>query len=335
MKALLLLFLAAQLPGQLIHKVIAFPDLPDFVKPVFLTHAGDKTDRVFVVEQAGKIIVFENQKTVSSRAVFLDIRLKVSSHGHERGLLGLAFDPKYKYNGYVYVYYTTQTHGVVARYSASEWSEDAVDPTTEKILLSVRQRYSNHNGGMLAFGPDKHLYLSLGDDAIPSNAQNVNTLLGGIVRFDNQYNPVLYAWGLRNPWRFSFDRVTGLLICGDVGQGKREEINVIVKGGNYGWPYKEGTYVWQNPPVVVNDPVTDYGRGRGTCVIGGYVYRGNIKPLSGAYFYGDHGSAKVWMTNGYLQIEATTVNELSSFGEDEKGELYMLSLDGPVYRIEL
>jgi glucose/arabinose dehydrogenase len=330
----ILALLGSQIQAQAIHKELAYPNLK-FTKPIFLTHAGDKSNRVFVVEQAGKIQVFKNKKTVTKATTFLDISSKVHSAGHEQGLLGLAFDPKYKKNGHLYVYYTTTTQGILSRYTVSNRHRGTVDPKSEKILLSVKQPFANHNGGMVLFGPDGHLYLGLGDGGVPGNSQKSDTLLGSIVRFSRSFKPRIYAKGLRNPWRFSFDKVTGILICGDVGQVQREELNVIVKGGNYGWDFKEGSLVYKGtPPPGLIDPVFEYGIGVGSCIIGGYVYRGKkIPKIYGTYFYGDHGAGKVWVTNGSIHYHIVSVPELSSFGVDEKRELYMLSLDGPVYRL--
>lgn len=336
----------------------AFPGLR-FTQPVELTHAGDGTNRLFVIEQEGRIRVFENSPTVKTADTYLDIVSKVASGG-EMGLLGLAFHPDFKQNGYFFVNYTKNNprETVIARYKATPGS-NKVDPSTETILFKFEQPYSNHNGGKLAFGPDGFLYIAAGDGGSggdpQNNGQNLKTMLGKILRVDvnktdkGSYGipadnpflgnanafPEIYAYGLRNPWRFSFDKETGLLWAGDVGQNTLEEIDIIKKGGNYGWRLKEGQDCF-NPKNDCNqgqliEPIHQYPRGEGVSVTGGVVYRGKSLPdLKGKYIFADFGSGKVWALS--FEGERKTGNQLlstdggpvSAFGEDASQEVYLL-----------
>ncbi|MEE9283221.1 MAG: PQQ-dependent sugar dehydrogenase, partial [Nitrososphaerales archaeon] len=235
---------------------VAFPQLT-FPRMVFLTHPGDNSNRIFVVLQPGQIVVFNNTREVDSFEVFLDIRERVNDSGNEEGLLGLAFDPAFRENGEFYVYYTSSEprRSILSRFSVDDFENNRADPESEIIILEVSQPFGNHNGGMIAFGPDKYLYLGLGDGGSGGdprgNGQNRNTLLGSILRIDvsdpqvgysiPEDNPFygvenvmdeVWAYGFRNPWRFSFDRQTGFLWVGDVGQGDFEEVDIVEKGGN-------------------------------------------------------------------------------------------------------
>ncbi|RMG10381.1 MAG: hypothetical protein D6731_17545 [Planctomycetota bacterium] len=337
----------------------AFPNL-SFQRPVFLTHAGDGTDRLFVVEQAGRILVFRNDPGVASAQTFLDIRGRVTSGG-ERGLLGLAFDPAYAQNGTFYVYYTgSGGRTVVSRFRVSAGDPNRADPGSEQVVLTVGQPYSNHNGGMIAFGPDDMLYVGLGDGGSggdpQGNGQNKNTLLGAILRLDvrnqatyrvPQDNPFvgragrdeIWAYGLRNPWRFSFDRATGDLWAGDVGQNAVEEVDIITRGGNYGWNIREGDRPYAGGSSAgLTEPVYAYDQSNGRSVIGGYVYRGSRIPgLQGLYVYGDYTAGAIWSLkyrNGRVEFnrQVASVNSLVAFGEDEAGELYAVSHSGRIYR---
>lgn len=358
----------AQSPAELEP---AFP-LLTFSTPVGIQAAYDGSDRIFVVEQGGTIKVFENSDATSSAKVFLDLSGTVSSGG-ETGLLGLAFHPDYSTNGYFYVDYTRQTDSlrtVVARFTVSP-DPDSADPSTQQILLQVTQPYSNHNGGQLAFGPDGFLYIALGDGGSggdpQNNAQNRSVLLGKILRIDvdapspgekygippgnpyveNQsgFREEIFAFGLRNPWRFSFDSQTGMLWCGDVGQNTREEIDLIVSAGNYGWRIMEGTFCY-NPSVGCDAsglmfPIWDYGRTAGGSITGGYVYRGQTIPgLIGRYVYGDFVSGRIWAlsykepgTASNEILDSLGGNMLSSFGIDESGELYACAVNGKIHRL--
>jgi glucose/arabinose dehydrogenase len=349
---------------------VAFPNLT-FNQPVGITNAGDGTNRLFVVEQTGIIRVFENSENAAASKVFLDISDRVL-YGGEQGLLGLAFHPNYSENGYFYVNYVTDNprRTIIARYSVMADDPDQADKNSEHVLLEVNQPYSNHDGGQLAFGADGYLYLGLGDGGSAGdpfgNAQNRSSLLGKILRVDVDspssgknygipadnpfagntlgYREEIYAYGLRNPWRFSFDPPTGTLWVADVGQNQREEIDWVEKGRNYGWNIMEGTICY-SPLTGCNQtglelPVWDYGRGEGVCVIGGFVYRGSaLTGLYGAYIYGDYGSGRIWA----LQYDGTsapantllvdTALSITSFGLDENSELYFVAFDGKIHRI--
>ncbi|GAB4299989.1 MAG: hypothetical protein Kow0098_26970 [Ignavibacteriaceae bacterium] len=337
----------------------AFPDL-SFNSPVDLQNSGDGTNRIFVVEQAGIIKVFENDRNVSESKIFLDIHSQVRSGG-EMGLLGLAFHPDYENNGYFYVNYTHSDplFSRISRFRVSSTNPDSADPSSELILIDQPQPYTNHNGGQVAFGPDGYLYISLGDGGSAgdplNNGQKITTLLGKILRIDIDStqgnlnyaippdNPFadstgdvrkeIYAYGLRNPWRFSFDPVTGWLWCGDVGQNQWEEIDLIVNGKNYGWRCYEGNHPYNltgcNAPEYIF-PVWEYSHSLGYSITGGYVYRGlNVPELHGRYIYADYGSKKVWALE-YDSISVPVNTELltapyspTSFGVDENNELYV------------
>ena len=428
----------------------AFPRLT-FTRPVYLTHAGDSTNRLFVIDQRGRILVFENRSDVAQAKEFLDIRANVNSRNNEEGLLALAFHPRYADNGQFYVYYTASDprRGVLSRFTVSADDPDLADPSSEQVILEVEQPYGNHNGATVLFGQDGYLYISLGDGgyandphnngqdlstllgtilridvdqrdddrnyAIPkdnpfvnrpeargkiltvlfgqdgylyislgdggyandphNNGQDLSTLLGTILRIDvdqrdddRNYaipkdNPFvnrpeargeIWAYGLRNVWRMSFDRQTGDLWAGDIGQNKWEEIDLIVKGGNYGWNIREGNHDFKPresaEPLI--DPVAEYPRGDGLSVTGGYVYRGDrIPQLRGAYIYTDYVSGKIWALR-YRDGEVTAHREISSgqrrtyitsFGEGPDGELYLCAFDsldgrggstGRIYRLD-
>ena len=348
----------------------AFPALA-FRRPVHLTFPPDGTDRLFVTLQAGRIMVFENDEEVSEAQEFLDIRERVSDRGNEEGLLGLAFDPDYRRNGYFYVYYSAgdPRRSVISRFSVSDEDPEKADPASEMPVLQVRQPFANHNGGQILFGPDGFLYVGLGDGGgrgdSAGNAQNTSTLLGAILRIDvgtldsnGTYtvpadNPFagsgsgargeIWAYGLRNPWRFSFDRETGDMWAGDVGQNRYEEVDIITRGANYGWNVVEASHCYRVSTgcdqANLAPPVIEYGREDGCSITGGYVYRGSLLPsLLGAYVYGDFCSGKIWAfrhdgrrVTGHMQIVDSGLS-ISSFGEDGFGELLVVSLDGGIYR---
>ncbi|GIW25099.1 sorbosone dehydrogenase family protein [Meiothermus sp.] len=346
-------------------------------QPLYLTHAGDGSGDLYVVEKEGRIRLITGG-TLRSQP-FLDISGKTSKGG-EQGLLGLAFHPDYRNNGLFYVNYTnTSGDTVIARYTANRSSKVA-DPNAEQIVLEVDQPYANHNAGWLGFGPDRMLYIPLGDGGFggdPQNyAQRLETqsgnrhLLGKVLRIDvngteqgRNYripadNPSLggrvseiWAYGLRNPWRSSFDRQTGDLWIGDVGQDREEEISLGkkgVKGLNYGWKIMEGNACYDNSIAPgcnsssLTPPVHTYGRGDGYSVTGGYMYRGTRFPrMKGHYFFTDFGRGHLWslrLENGTWTRKteiASAGNGLASFGEDEQGELYVMSLfSGQVWRLE-
>lgn len=348
----------------------AFPAL-SFNRPVDLQQAGDGSNRLYVVEQSGRILTFENSSAVASSTVFLDIRSRVNSSGNEEGLLGLAFDPAFIQNGYFYVNYTASNprRTVISRFSLAPGSPHAADPLSEHVLLEFAQPYSNHNGGQIAFGPDGFLYIATGDGGSggdpQNNAQNLGNLLGKILRIDvsressdKRYaipadNPFagntagqreeIWAYGLRNPWRFSFDRVSGRLWTGDVGQNRFEEVDIIERGKNYGWRVMEG-FVCYNPNSGCDEsglekPVVTYGRSEGASITGGYVYRGSRVPeLQGRYIYADFVSGNVWALayTGPGNAENTLLlrsdKNIASFGVDAANELYACSFSGEILR---
>ncbi len=346
---------------EVINSAIALQAMGNhqFSKPIFLTASPDETNRLFVVEQDGRILIIKGTSVLPEP--FLNINEKLST-GKERGLLVLAFHPSFSSNGRIFVNYTRAKDRatVIAEYHVSSNPDQAKQK--ESILLIIPQPYGNHNGGMIAFGPDGYLYIGMGDGGAggdPKNyAQNVNELLGKFLRIDvdlsrpygipsdnpfikDQGRPEIFAWGLRNPWRFSFDRETGKLWAGDVGQNDWEEINVIQKGKNYGWRLLEGTHCF-NPESRCRtannlaDPVTEYEHSSGRCSItGGYVYRGTkIPALQGTYIFGDFCTGEIWgYQQGTTQTLRATDQQISSFGEDGEGELYVVGYGGEIFRI--
>jgi glucose/arabinose dehydrogenase len=338
---------------------------------VFVTHARDGTNRLFIIEQAGVIRVA--QPGASSTTVFLDITSRVLSGG-ERGLLGLAFHPQYAINGRFFVYYTRQTDGAltVAEYHVTPGNPNTADPASEIVFNGnfpiPHPGQANHNGGMMAFGPDGYLYMGTGDGGSgndpPNNSQNINVLLGKMLRIDVNTpngsipysspptNPFfgstpgadeIYAFGLRNPWRWSFDRTTGQLVCGDVGQSAREEIDIIINGGNYGWRVMEGMICNPSfnggvctPPSGSILPIFDYTHSAGRCSItGGYIYRGfrSTVPVS-AYVYADYCTGEIWqLQSGTNTLLIDAPLNITSFGEDEAGEIYVVGSNGTINRL--
>lgn len=344
---------------------VAFPNLA-FNQPVGIVSSGDGTNRLFVIEQAGVIRAFENSRNVAASSVFLNISSRVV-FGGEQGLLGLAFHPNYASNGYFYVDYVADNplRTVIARYSVDPNNMNQASKDSEIVLLNVNQPFANHKGGQIAFGADGYLYIGLGDGGSAGdpfgNGQNRATLLGKILRIDVDsssqgrnygippdnpfagnilgYQEEIYAYGFRNPWRFSFDSPTGRLWVADVGQNQREEIDLVEKGKNYGWNIMEGTLTYSSGSQVgLELPVWEYSHAEGIAVIGGYVYRGStLTGLYSKYVFGDYGSGKVWAlqydgvaapTNTLL---ADTSLNISSFGVDEQNELYFTALDGKIY----
>ena len=338
-----------------------FPKLK-FDRPLLVAQAPGDARRLYVVTQGGQVRAFDAGGDPASAPVFLDLGAKVSRRGNEEGLLGLAFHPDYAANGTFYAYYSAAgtPRQVLAQFRARP-DRAAADPASERILLEMPDPYRNHNGGMLAFGPDRMLYVATGDGGSagdPKNSgQRLDTLLGKILRLtpegaapaDNPFvsrkgaQPEIWALGLRNPWRFSFDRATGALWAGDVGQDKWEEIDLIEKGGNYGWRVFEGTEAYDNPQRrPAGDfaaPIATYGRGDGCSVTGGYVYRGKAVPeLQGRYLYADFCTGHVWSlrADGTPQRHGRPIGNVpapSSFGEDHAGELYLTSFDGHLYKL--
>jgi glucose/arabinose dehydrogenase len=321
-------------------------------RPVDIQNAGDGSGRLFIIEKNGRIRVYENGQLLETP--FLDITDRVGSSGNEQGLLGLAFHPHYAENRRFFVNYTDKNgNTVIARFQASV---DISDPNSEIDLLHVDQPFPNHNGGALAFGPDGYLYAGLGDGGSGGdpfgNAQKTDVLLGKILRLDvdsaqlvpsdNPFGNEVWAYGLRNPWRFSFDRANADLYIGDVGQDKWEEIDYLPagtgKGANFGWNVLEGNHVYSGEAQTsFTMPVAEYSHGEGGCsVTGGYVYRGRMPEWQGIYFYGDYCSGKIW---GLIKSESGFKSQflfeaavtITSFGQDESGEIYFASDNGNVY----
>ncbi len=341
---------------------------PGLSQPVAITHAGDGSGRVFIVEQSGAIKVHDGSGVLA--ADFLDVSAKIST-GDERGLLSVAFHPDYETNGYFFIYYT-RTDGdiTIERYSVSAGDPDVADPLSDELILVIDHPVSNHNGGQLQFGPDGLLYLGTGDGGgggdPNNNAQNINVLLGKMLRLDVNgalpytippANPLvgqpgrdeIWAVGMRNPWRFSFDRLTGDMFIADVGQGSVEEIDFQPAAStslvNYGWRVMEGSACFNpNPgcnPAGLTLPIIEYGHTGGNCsVTGGYRYRGASPSLAGQYFYADYCSGNIWTAtvSGSTWTPAPpldTSHFISSFGEDEAGNLYIADqVGGGVYRID-
>lgn len=354
--------------------VRAFPNLR-IRRPIVFTNAGDGTDRVFVAEQQGVIRVFPNDSNVDETAVFLDIEEQVvyKEKENEEGFLGMAFHPKYKENGEFFVYYTTTDAphtSVISRFRVSQNDPNQADPSSEEELLRVPQPFWNHNGGTLVFGPDGYLYIALGDGGNANdpdgNGQNLGTLLGSLLRIDVDHqeqgrkyaipkdNPFvgvegargeIWAYGLRNVWRMSFDRQTGTMWAGDVGQNLWEEIDIIVRGGNYGWNLREGFHPFGPAGVEARDdliePVWEYNHSVGKSITGGNVYRGSQAPaLNGMYLYADYVTNMIWALDYDLQAEKVVANHeikgvtdtpVITFGEDEAGELYFTDVFGRIF----
>ena len=339
--------------------VDAFPNL-NFEQPVDIQSPKDGTNRIFVLSQPGIVFVFDNDAKTKTKKVFLDITDKVL-YGGEQGLLGLAFHPNFKSNGFFYLDYTIDNprRTVVSRFRVSAKDPYKADPGSEVILFEVEQPYSNHNGGQISFGPDGYLYISLGDGGSggdpKNNSQNLKSLLGKILRIDvdkksngknysipddnpfkgnkNGNKEEIFAFGLRNVWRFSFDK-KGNLWAADVGQNEWEELNIIEKGKNYGWRIMEGKHCY-NPEDDCDTkglvlPIWEYGHNEmgGYSITGGFVYNGKSAPgLSNKYVYADYVNGKIWtfaLVNGKVnnKLLADTDYLISTFGTDENDELY-------------
>jgi glucose/arabinose dehydrogenase len=335
-----------------------------FSQPVHVTHAGDRSGRLFVVEQAGTIRVLRSGQLL--RAPFLDIRRRVIAGG-ELGLLSVAFHPGYAANGRFFVNYTSNQPAlrtVIAEYRASRRNPDVAE-SAERVVLEIEQPFRNHNGGLNLFGPDGMLYIGMGDGGSGgdpyNNGQRLDTLLGKLLRIDVNGTPYrippdnpfvgrgsaraeIWAYGLRNPWRFSFDRGTRRLFLADVGQNAWEEIDLIERGGNYGWNIMEGAHCF-NPPTDCNTadlrlPIAEYGRAMGCSITGGHVYRGSrVGALVGRYLFGDYCSGRVWTLvedapgRWTMSLLLETAFSISSFGEDEDGEVYIVDHSGSLHLI--
>ncbi len=325
-------------------------------RPVDIQSVRDGSNRLFIIEKQGKIRVLENNQLLD--APLLDITDRVNDSRNEMGLLGLAFHPDYKQNGFFYVNYTGE--GGNTRISRFYANGNSADANSEKVLLIIEQPYSNHNGGALAFGADGYLYAGLGDGGLAGdphkNGQNKDALLGKILRIDvnngdpysiptdNPFGNEVWAYGLRNPWRISFDRATGDLWIGDVGQGDWEEVDYFpadgVPGANFGWSIMEGNHGYDGEPqpgMIL--PVAEYSHSEGGCsVTGGYVYRGAMPEWNGVYLYGDYCSGKIWALilsagSWQNQVMFESGELITSFGQDESGEVYFTSDKGGIYRL--
>ncbi len=354
-------------------KVMLTPVANGFVRPLLVTHAGDGTGWLYVVEQGGTIwLLIDGERQPTP---FLDLSDRVSPEATqeggytERGLLGLAFAPDYADSGFFYVNYTDiGGNTVLARYARSADDPMTADPDPVSVLLTQQQPFPNHNGGHLAFGPDGYLYIGLGDGGSAGDpleaGQDLETWLGKILRIDvstelytvpadNPFVGVddareeIWAFGLRNPWRFTFDRATGDLYIADVGQNQWEEVNFqpadSAGGENYGWNVYEASHPYSgaSAPADMILPIAEYSHGEGVSISGGYVYRGSAVPdLVGAYLYGDFGTGVMWSAwrNPSMEWESgifmDTPYSISSFGEDEAGELYLVDYGGTIYRFD-
>ena len=358
------------LPVKLVR---AFPNLK-IRRPTVITHAPDGSNRLFVLTQQGVISVFPNDQDVKEAKVFLDIESKVSykDNENEEGMLGLAFHPKFKENGQFFVYYTKKEGpphtSVVSRFRVSKNDPNKADPASEQIVLSKSQPYWNHTGGSIQFGPDGYLYIGLGDGGSANdphkNGQKLSTLLGKVLRIDVDHKdagkgyaipkdnplvgkadaaPEIFAYGFRNPWGLHFDPKTGRFWVADVGQDLWEEIDIVEKGGNYGWSIREGFHKFQNgsdPRPDLIEPIWDYHHNIGKSITGGAVYRGSRVPsLSGMYLYSDYVSGRVWALQYDEQSKKAIANHsiesetmpFINVGQDASGEVYFTDAFGQIW----
>ena len=380
MKRLLALALLLLIPGipvraasEDLPRVRLERFIPKLDRPTEITH--DPLGRLVVLEQPGRMSVVQPDGKLVTPPI-LDLTKKVVVD-YECGLLGVAFHPKFKENGYLYVNYTAKAPNLktfVAEFRA-DVQTGRVDPASERVVLTIDQPFNNHNGGQIKFGPDGMLYIGMGDGGAAhdpqNNGQTTTTLLGKMLRVDvtpregyavpkdnpfvgdDRYRPEIWATGMRNPWRFSFDRLTGILYAADVGQDLWEEVHVIEKGGNYGWRVREGMHelhpVKDLPKMI--DPIFEYSHDRtAASITGGYVYRGKkIPALVGWYLCGDYSTGRIYgvkYENGKVLASGVLIDprdparsngqratQPSSFGEDADGEMFLCDTNGPVYRI--
>ncbi len=339
------------------------PVAEGLTRPVDLAHTAD--ERLFIVEQAGLIRILQDGRLLPQP--FLDIRDRVQDQANEQGLLGIAFDPRYAETGYFYLNYTGQGGDtLIARFQVSQ-DPNLADPASEQVLLRIAQPYANHNGGGLRFGPDGMLYIGTGDggsaDDPQGNGQNLDTLLGKMLRLDvrrgdpyaippdNPFaagggRPEIWAYGLRNPWRFAFDPFSGSLFIADVGQNRWEEINLIPAGQgglNFGWNLREGAHPFASQRTAgLTDPIAEYDHSQGCSVTGGVVVASPSLPQwRGVYLYGDYCSGRIWGLVRNAQGDWTSAPlidsglAISSFGQDAQGEVYVVDhIRGLLYRLE-
>ena len=373
---------------------VAFPNLK-FDRPVALAYPDDGSNLLFVNEQhTGKIVSFPNDKETSDKQVFLELPDPMSKD-NEEGLLGLAFHPKYKQNGEFFVYYSANDtakggpgrRSIVSRFKVSKTDPPKADPKSEeRIWIGPDDPFGNHNGGCIEFGPDGFLYISLGDSGAANDplntGQNPTDFFGSIMRIDvdhpqngkpygipkdnpkfkggayNRWAPEVYCIGLRNVWKFTFDKKTGDLWAGDVGQNLWEYVHLIKNGGNYGWSIKEGFHAFEpqrrqkpDPAAKISPPIVEYPHAAtkdrkddGKSITGGYVYRGKALPkLEGVYVYGDFDTGRIWglrEKNGKATISGEIVDlkqskklNIAAFGEDAAGEIYILAFDGRIHHL--
>lgn len=357
---------SATVQGPELALVDAYPNL-EFERPVFVAYAKEDAKVAYVVEQVGKVVAVAGENTKARTRTFLDIRSKVYTKHNEEGLLTLAFHPQYQDNGYFYVYYSANNprRGVLSRFQRSAGQPSQADPESEHVILEIAQPWGNHNGCMILFGPDNYLYVSLGDGGAANDpldsGQDLSTLLGTILRIDvdspspglaygiPEDNPFIgredaraeiWAYGLRNVWRMSFDRKTGDLWAADVGQNLYEEIDLIKKGGNYGWRIREGMHDFKAGATTgpFEEPIVEYHHRMGLSVTGGYVYRGTrIPALQGAYLYGDYLSKRVWalryedgeVVSNDVILKPQESTYVASFAETPDGEILLCGFDNP------
>ncbi|HEV2969981.1 MAG TPA: PQQ-dependent sugar dehydrogenase, partial [Pirellulales bacterium] len=340
----------------------------DPLRPILLTHAGDRSNRVFVATQQGVIHVFANDQGAKQTTIFLDLHEKVAFNEktQEEGFLGLAFHPRFKHNGEFFVFYTSRNlklTNVVSRFKVRRDGPSRADANSEEEVLRFNKVAWNHDGGTLCFGPDGYLYIAHGDGGLQGdpyeNGQNLQSLLGKVLRInvdhkenDKNYSippdnpfvgrtdaqPEIWAYGLRNVWRMAFDRKTGVLWAGDVGESLYEEIDLIQRGGNFGWNRREGLHPFgakgSGPAAEFIDPIWEYRHDVGACIIGGCVYRGKRLPeLDGYYLYADFTNGRLWALRYDAKQRRVIENReiegrhrpIWSFGDDEQGEVYLLS----------
>lgn len=359
-------------PGVRLQRVF---DYVEANSTILMLQAPQDDNHWYIVEKAGRVLRVSTDPASTQVDVYLDIAERVDSGPNEAGLLGMAFHPKFAQNGLAFLSYTAEGPSLTSVVTRMLRSDDglSLNANSEEVLLRVNQPYSNHNGGHIAFGPDGYLYIGLGDGGSggdpQGHGQNLQTLLGSMLRIDvnnsapagtpngipyaipstnpfangEQGRPEIYAWGLRNPWRWSFDKISGDLWVADVGQNSWEEVSIITAPGNFGWNGKEGTHCYQsrncnNPDFI--DPVLEYSHDDGCSVTGGYVYRGSALPsLQGTYLFSDYCSGTLWgaKNNGSGIYERFEILEtgfnVASFAEGNNGDVYVINLGGEFHKL--